>query len=116
MARLSVGVALLFAAVNVSLPLHAQSISLLVCNAGKVEIDVFLSQAGKVTSSHVGSADCAAVGESAGAMQPGLVGFVFADSRGQWAGARRFDLLPDLGLNVLSTACLLYTSPSPRDS
>ena len=56
MAKLVFGAALLFAFVNVSVPVYAQSVYLHVCNAGKVDIDVFVSRAGNVSSSHVGSA------------------------------------------------------------
>ena len=96
--------ALLFAVFNAPIPVHAQSVYLQVCNAGKVDIDVFVSRAGNVSSSHVGSADCASVAESAGAMGTAYVGFALVDSRGQWAAARRLDLLPALGEGVLSRA------------
>ena len=48
------GAVLLFGLVHVPLPLYAQgSVTFGVCNAGKVDIDVFLSQAGKISSSHI---------------------------------------------------------------
>ena len=84
MAKLVFGAALLFAFVNVSVPVYAQSVYLQVCNAGKVDIDVFVSRAGNVSSSHVGSADCASVAESAGAMGAAYVGLALVDARGQW--------------------------------
>ena len=103
MTKLVFGVVLLFGLVSVSLPLPAQgSVSLNVCNAGKVDIDVFVSQAGHVSSSHIGPADCAAVAETGGAMGPAYVGFAFVDSHKQWGAARRLDLLPYLGLDVSS--------------
>ena len=98
MARLAFGATLLFAVVNVSLPLHARqaSVALSVCNAGKVAIDVFLAKEGHVASTHVVPGDCARVySENAGL--PVYVGFAFVDSHGQWGGARRLDLLPDFG-------------------
>src|ERR1700704_4835401 len=98
MAKLVFGAGLLFALVNLSVPLRAQTVSLSVCNAGKVDIDVFLSQPGKVSSSHIGSADCAKVAETKGSMPPAYVGFAFVDSQKQWGAARRLELLPDLGL------------------
>ena len=104
MAKLVFGAALLFAFVNVSVPVYAQSVYLQVCNAGKVDIDVFVSRAGNVSSSHVGSADCASVAESAGAMGTAYVGLALVDARGQWGAARRLDLLPALGSGVLSRA------------
>src|SRR5439155_2469653 len=104
MAKLVFGAALLFAFVNVSVPVYAQSVYLQVCNAGKVDIDVFVSRAGNVSSSHVGSADCASVAESTGAMGTAYVGLALVDARGQWGAARRLDLLPALGSGVLSRA------------
>ena len=104
MAKLVFGAALLFAFVNVSVPVYAQSVYLQVCNAGKVDIDVFVSRAGNVSSSHVGSADCASVAESAGAMGTAYVGLALFDARGQWGAARRLDLLPARGSGAWSRA------------
>jgi hypothetical protein len=106
MARLAFGATLLFALVNISSPLHAQqgSVALSVCNAGNVDIDVFVAQSGKVSSSHIRAADCAFVAKSAGSMGPAYVGLAFVDARGQWGAARRQDLLPDFGLGVLTRA------------
>src|SRR5438093_2833705 len=104
MAKLVFGAALLFAVCNAPIPMYAQSVYLRVCNAGKVDIDVFVSRAGNVSSSHVGSADCASVAESAGALGTAYVGLALVDSRGQWGAARRLDLLPALGEGVLSRA------------
>ena len=89
----SILVGAIFLSVSTPLPLIAQeaSVSFKVCNAGKVDIDVFVSRSGKVSSSHIGPADCAVVAESVGAMGPIYVGFAFADSRGQWGGVRRQD-------------------------
>src|ERR1700757_725993 len=102
--RVRVGALLLIGLVTVSVPAHAQSVSLRLCNAGKVDIDVFVSGAGKVSGSHVGSADCATVAETAGAMGPAYVGLALVDARGKWGAARRLDLLPALGEGVLSRA------------
>jgi hypothetical protein len=96
--------ALLFAFVSISSALHAQSVSLNVCNAGKLDIDVILSQLGKASSSHIGSADCTTVAETKGSMAPAYIGFAFADSHGQWGAARRLDLLPSLGSDILARA------------
>ena len=104
MAKLVFGAALLFAFVNVSVPVYAQSVYLQVCNAGKVDIDVFVSRAGNVSSSHVGSADCASVAESAGAMGAAYVGLALVDARGQWGAARRLDVLPVRGSGAWSRA------------
>jgi hypothetical protein len=84
--------ALLFGLVLVPLPVHAQSVTLSVCNAGKVDIDVLLSQAGNIHGSHIGPSDCATVAETKGAaMESHYVGFAFVDAKGQWGAARRFD-------------------------
>src|ERR1051326_6201785 len=99
--KLLFGAALLFALMNPAGPLYADqgSVFLKVCNAGQVDIDVFIAQSGKVSSAHIGPGDCAIVAESAGPMAPAHVGLAFADSQGQWGAARRQDLLPDFGLN-----------------
>ena len=54
-------VALLSALVLAPLPLHAQSVTLDVCDTGTVDIDVFVSRAGSVSSSHIRPSTCAAV-------------------------------------------------------
>jgi hypothetical protein len=105
MARLSFGAMLLFALVNVPAPLHAQqaSVALSVCNAGKVDIDVFVAKESPVASSHIVPAACTRVySENAGL--PAYVGFGLVDSHGQWGTARRLDLLPDFGIGVLTKA------------
>lgn len=105
MVKLGFGATLFFAFVQVSFPLHAQgTISLQVCNAGTVDIDAVISQAGKVSSSHVGPADCAIVAKSAGAMGRTYVGLAFVDARKQWGAARRLDVLPFFGEGVLDPA------------
>src|SRR5205085_3775493 len=61
MPKLVLGAIIFFGLLN-SLPLEAQgNVSLNVCNAGKVDVDVFLSQNGKVSDSHVRPADCASL-------------------------------------------------------
>src|SRR5258705_6464262 len=98
------GAVLLFGLATVPVPVYAQSVYFQVCNAGKVDVDVFVSGAGKVSSSHVGPADCETVAETPGAMGPAYVGLALVDSRGQWAAARRLDLLPAFGEGVLNRA------------
>ena len=92
----SILVGAIFLSVSTPLPLIAQeaSVSFKVCNAGKVDIDVFISRSGKVSNSRIGPADCAVVAESVGSMGPAYVGLAFADSRGQWGAVRRQDFLP----------------------
>jgi hypothetical protein len=68
------------------------SVTLSVCNAGKVDVDVFLSRAGKVSGAHIGPADCATIAEGTGAMAPAYLGFAFVDSQGRWGAAKRFDV------------------------
>ena len=102
MAKLLFGTAALCLFIGALSPLHAQGgVFLRACNAGKVDIDVVLWQSGKVSNTHIGSADCASIAETTGSMAPASVGFAFSDSKGQWGAARRLDLLPDLGLDVL---------------
>ena len=90
----------------VPLPLHAQSVTLSVCNVGKVDIDVFVS----LSNSHIRPATCAVVAKSAGAMEPAYVGLAFADSRGQWGAARRFDGVPYMGVKGLPLVTRLATT------
>lgn len=106
MTKKTFGATLLFAVINISLPLHAEqgSVALKVCNAGKVAIDVFLSQSSKVSSAHIGTADCAVVAHSEGAMSAAYLGLAFASAGGEWGAARRQDFLPDLGPGVLTRA------------
>ena len=86
----------IFLSVSTPLPLIAQeaTVTLKVCNAGEVDIDVFVSRSGKVSNSHISPADCAVIAESVGSMGSAYVGLAFADSRGQWGGVRRQDFLP----------------------
>src|ERR1700730_953917 len=102
MPKLLLGATILFGLLN-SLPLEAQgSVSFYVCNAGKLDVDVFLSQSGKVSDSHVRPADCASVAKTVGGMEQGYVGIALADSRGQWGAGQRLEILPDFGAGVLS--------------
>ena len=105
MAKLVFGATVLFALVHAPLPLQGQgSVSLNVCNAGEVDIDVLISQSGKVSSSHIGPADCAFVAQSVGSMGRTYVGLAFVDAQGKWGAARRQDLLPFFGDGVLDRA------------
>src|SRR4051812_32637140 len=101
MSKLLFATTLLFIVVSVSLPLHAQgklgTVEFSLCNAGKVDVDVFLSSSGKVSSAHVGPADCKSVAKTMGSMEPGYIGVAFSDSRGQWGAPHRLDLLPQWG-------------------
>lgn len=74
-----------------------------ICNAGEVDLDALLAKQGGVASMHLAPRDCAHVYEENGAT-PAFVGFAFADSHGQWGTARRLDLLPDFGSDVLTRA------------
>ena len=77
-------VSLLSGLVLAPLPLHAQSVTLDVCDTGTVDIDVFVSRAGSVSSSHIRPSTCAAVAKSVGGgMEAGdsiLVNYAQADS------------------------------------
>lgn len=69
MAKLVFGVALLFALISASSPLHAQNATLSVCNAGKVDIDVLVAKANPVVTTHIVPNTCApAYSESAGGL------------------------------------------------
>ena len=74
-----------------------------ICNAGEVDLDALLAKQGGVASTHLAPRDCAHVYEENGAT-PAFVGFAFADSHEQWGTARRLDLLPDFGIDVLTRA------------
>ena len=102
--------ALMSGLVFVPFPLHAQTVTLTVCNMGKVDIDVFVSPAGSAFSSNVRPATCAAVAQSSGVMQPAHVGLAFTDSRGQWGAARRFDGVPYMGVKNFPVAIRLAMS------
>jgi hypothetical protein len=117
MAKLVFGATLLFALVAVCLPLQAQqpSVSLSVCNAGKVDIDALVAKDDHVTSSLIAPNTCADVySEHVGL--PAHLGFAFVDSHGQWGTPHRFDLLPDFGSRHDNTAAarqLLGQSSQP---
>ena len=64
------------------------------CNAGAADIDLILSQTGRVRTTHIAPADCATLAETKGAMAQSLFGFAFPDPQGKWGTARRLDLLP----------------------
>jgi hypothetical protein len=74
-----------------------------ICNGGKVDLDALLVKQAGVASTHLAPRDCAHVYEENGAGSA-FVGFAFADSHGQWGTARRLDLLPDFGIDVLTRA------------
>ena len=83
--------ALLSGFVFIPFPLHAQSVTLNICNTGTVELDAIFSGAGQVLDSRIRPRTCAAVAKSeGGGMEPGYLGFAFTDSRGQYGAARRF--------------------------
>ena len=100
--------ALLFGVALIPVPVHAQgSVTLNVCNTGAVDIDVFVSPAGNVFSSHIRPATCAVVAESEGGTEPAYVGLAFTDAKGQWGAARRFNGVPYMGVKELPFATRL---------
>lgn len=116
MAKLFFGATLLLALVNVRLPLRAQvshfrregaqGVTLSVCNAGNVDIDVLVAKSSPVVTTHIAPNTCApAYSDSAGV--PAFVGFALIDSHGQWGTPRRLGLLPDLGLGDFSMSDIL---------
>jgi hypothetical protein len=74
---------------------HAQGVTFNVCNGGKVAIDAYLVQQSSVSAKHIAPAGCGDVAYVDGPMAPGIIAFGFADSKGQWRGARRTDVVPD---------------------
>ena len=83
--------ALLSGLVFIPFPLHAQSVTLNICNTGAVDLDAIFSGGGQVLDSKIRPATCAAVAKSeGGGMAPAYLGFAFTDSRGQYGAARRF--------------------------
>ena len=103
----------------VPLPVHAQgSVTLNVCNMGAVDIDVFVSPAGNVFTSHIRPATCAVVAESDGGTEPAYVGLAFADAKGQWGAARRLSTFPTMGVKDIPLVTRLALSargePVPR--
>ncbi len=98
-------VPLLSVVVLAPLRVGAQSVTLDVCDTGTVPIDVFVSRGGSASSSHIRPSTCASVAKSVGGgMEPAYLGIAFADSRGQWGAARRFDKVPGLGIRELPLA------------
>ena len=83
------------------LPLHAQqtSVTLSICNAGKVAFDAFVVVNGEVRSKHVRPATCEQPYRERTAV-PAYVGFALEDSKGQWDAVRRIDFVPALGTNT----------------
>jgi len=100
--------------VFVSLPatVHAQSISLQVCNTGTIDIDVFISTEGEPFSTHVKPASCEIVAESGGAADPAYVGVAFTDGRGEWGAPRRFNGVPYMGVKTLPLIARLALLPT----
>src|SRR5215467_11262052 len=82
---------------GISLPSDAQTVEVGLCNAGKVDVDVFLSISGKISTAHVGPADCASIEKTKGPMGAGYIGLAFNNSHGQWGAVHRLDLLPFWG-------------------
>jgi hypothetical protein len=78
-----------------SLVSYGQSVTLNVCNAGKVDVDAYLVQQGSVSAKHIAPADCAPVAQTQGPMAAGTIALGFTDAKGQWGGARRTDTPPD---------------------
>jgi hypothetical protein len=94
---------LLFVLVCLPSLLHAEtgSVTFHVCNAGKAEVDIVVSQSGKVSTFHIPAADCATIASSQGPLVQAYVGIAFLDAHGQWGAARRLDLLPEWTTDVI---------------
>jgi hypothetical protein len=71
------------------------SVTLTICNAGKVDLDAYLVRPGSTLTSHIAPAKCGVLEKVDGPAKPGTIAFGFADTKGQWAGVRRTDVWPD---------------------
>jgi len=86
---------LLFVLIACPSPAFAQlTVTLGICNAGKVDVDAYFSRSGSVTTAHVKPAECGVLAKTEGVMGAGLIGFGFPDDKGQWGVARRSDVAP----------------------
>jgi len=79
------------------IPVLANSVSLTICNAGKVDLDPYLVQGAAVSTTHVKPMQCAILVQSENRMPDGYIGFGLTDAKGQWGGARRLDRVPNGG-------------------
>jgi hypothetical protein len=68
--------------------------TLTICNAGKVDFDAYLVYPDSVATKHLAPSQCNVLGKADGPANHGVLGFGFADTKGQWAGARRADTIP----------------------
>lgn len=68
--------------------------TLTICNAGAVDVDAYLVYPASVSAKHLAPSTCNVLGEVDGPATHGVLGFAFADLKGQWAGARRYDEIP----------------------
>jgi hypothetical protein len=77
------------------IPVFADGTSVGVCNGGKAEFDAYLVTGSVTYTKHVNPIECVYLAQSDGQMPPAMIGFAFTDPKGQYAGARRFDVLPN---------------------
>src|SRR5690348_18166871 len=77
------------------LPALADGTSVSVCNGGKAEFDAYLVAAGTTYTKHVKPIECVTLAQSDGQMKPASIGFAFTDPKGQYAGAKRLDRVPE---------------------
>src|ERR1044071_3418577 len=86
---------LLFGLIANQVPVFAQlTVTLGICNAGKVDVDAYFARAGSVSTAHIKPAECGDLVKTQGVMDAGLLGFGFPDEKGQWGVARRSDVAP----------------------
>ena len=64
-------------------PSLATTVSLTICNGGKVDLDPYLVQGATVSTKHVPPAQCMQLVESTSRMPDGYLGFGFTDAKGQ---------------------------------
>jgi hypothetical protein len=88
-----------------ALPARAQTVTLNICNAGTVEIDVFTQLETRPTrSSTIKPSACGAVATAGEDGMQAYLGLAFTDSRGQWGAPQRFESLPNMGVRPIPLA------------
>jgi hypothetical protein len=70
-------------------------VTLTICNAGKVDVDAYLVRQSSTLTTHIAPAKCGVLEKVEGSAKPGIVGFGFTDTKGQWGGVRRTEVWPD---------------------
>ena len=85
----------LFGTALCQIPAFADGTAVGVCNGGKAEFDAYIVAGGVTYTKHVKPIECVDLAQSDGQMPPATMGFAFTDAKGQYVGAKRFDVLPN---------------------